>query len=198
MKNKYDVFLSGNLVNLIILELKHAQKSEWYKWLNSKSLTKYTKQGYFPNTKEKQIKYFIDSIIKKKDFNKKIPDNQKLQLGIVDKNNSKLVGVISLFRFDYFSRCCEISILINYKNLNNSMKIYKEAQDLMIDHAFNKMNFRRIQTTTFSKELSNLAIRLFDFELEGIQKEREYVDGKYHDSYLLGLLKKKQRFKTFI
>ena len=79
MKNKYDVFLSGNLVNLIILELKHAQKSEWYKWLNSKSLTKYTKQGYFPNTKEKQIKYFIDSIIKKKDFNKKIPDNQKLQ-----------------------------------------------------------------------------------------------------------------------
>ena len=70
------------------------------------------------------------------------------------------------------------------------MKVYKEAQDLMLKHAFFKMNFRRIQTTTFSKELSNLAIKLFGFKLEGIQKEREYVNGQYHDLYLLGLLKK--------
>lgn len=52
------------------------------------------------------------------------------------------------------------------------------------------MNFRRIQTTTFSKELAILANKLFNFKIEGIQKEREYVNGKYHDSYLLGLLKK--------
>ena len=94
-----------------------------------------------------------------------------------------------MFRFDYFSRCCEISILINFEKLNNSMKVYKEAQDLLIKHAFFKMNFRRIQTSTFSSELSDLAIRLFGFKLEGIQKEREYVNGKYHDLYLLGLLK---------
>ena len=57
MKNRYDVFLSGNSVNLIILELKKAKKSERYMWLNSKSLMRYTKQGYFPNTKEKKFRF---------------------------------------------------------------------------------------------------------------------------------------------
>ena len=171
---KHDVFLNGKTVDLVVLELKHVKKTDWYKWLNNQKLTTYTKQGYFPNTKEKQLKYFLDNLHKKKELNKK---------------TNKFVGVISLFRFDYFSRCCEISILINFEKLNNSMKVYKEAQDLLIKHAFFKMNFRRIQTSTFSSELSDLAIRLFGFKLEGIQKEREYVNGKYHDLYLLGLLK---------
>tara|TARA_B100000965_G_C19587580_1_gene756492 strand:- start:880 stop:1461 length:582 start_codon:yes stop_codon:yes gene_type:complete len=186
---KHDVFLNGKTVDLVVLELKHVKKTDWYKWLNNQKLTTYTKQGYFPNTKEKQLKYFLDNLHKKKELNKKFSEDKKLQLGIINKKTNKFVGVISLFRFDYFSRCCEISILINFEKLNNSMKVYKEAQDLLIKHAFFKMNFRRIQTSTFSSELSDLAIRLFGFKLEGIQKEREYVNGKYHDLYLLGLLK---------
>ena len=186
---KHDVFLNGKTVDLVVLELKHVKKTDWYKWLNNQKLTTYTKQGYFPNTKEKQLKYFLDNLHKKKELNKKFSEDKKLQLGIINKKTNKFVGVISLFRFDYFSRCCEISILINFEKLNNSMKVYKKAQDLLIKHAFFKMNFRRIQTSTFSSELSDLAIRLFGFKLEGIQKEREYVNGKYHDLYLLGLLK---------
>ena len=109
---KHDVFLNGKTVDLVVLELKHVKKTDWYKWLNNQKLTTYTKQGYFPNTKEKQIKYFLDNVQKKKDLNKKIDDDKKLQLGIFDKKMKKLVGVISLFRFDYFAKCCEISILI--------------------------------------------------------------------------------------
>ena len=187
---KYDAFLVGKSVDLIVLEMKHVKNTDWYKWLNNQKLTTFTKQGYFPNTKQKQTKYFLENIKKKKEINKKVGEDKKLQLGIINKKNKKFVGVISLFRFDYFSRCCEVSILINFEKLQNSIKVYKEAQDLMLKHAFYKMNFRRIQTTTFSQELSNLAIRLFGFKLEGIQKEREYVNGKYHDLYLLGLLKK--------
>jgi RimJ/RimL family protein N-acetyltransferase len=189
-KNKEDIFLSGKKVDLIVLKLKHAKNTDWYKWFNDQALTLYTKQGHFPNTKEKQIKYLLDFVVKKKDLEKKINENQKLQLGIVKKNKNKLLGVISLYRFDYSARCCEISIFINYKKLKESLSVYKEAQNLLINHAFNKMNFRRIQTTTFSKELAILANKLFNFKIEGIQKEREYVKGKYHDSYLLGLLKK--------
>lgn len=186
----HDIFLNGKLVDLIVLEIKHVKKTDWYKWLNNQKLTRFTKQGYFPNTKKKQLKYFLDNLHNKKELNKKIDEDKKLQLGILNKKTNEFVGVISLFRFDYFSRCCEISILINFENLNDSMKIYKEAQDLLIQHAFYKMNFRRIQTTTFSKELSDLAIRLFGFKLEGTQKEREYINGEYHDLFLLGLLRK--------
>ena len=57
---KHDKFLIGKNVDLIVLELKHAKKTDWYKWLNNQKLTIYTKQGYFPNSKQKQIKYFLD------------------------------------------------------------------------------------------------------------------------------------------
>ncbi len=187
---KIDIFLSGKIVDLIVLDKSHVKKTEWYKWMNNQRLTKFTRSGFFPNTQKKQIKYLIDNVINKKNFNKKFDEDKRLQLGILRKKNKKLVGVISLFRFDYFSKVCDISILIDFVKLRDSMKIYKEAQDLMIKHAFYKMNFRRIQAGTFSKNLSDLAIRLFGFELEGIQKEKEYVDGKYHDNYLLALLKK--------
>ena len=53
---KHDVFLNGKTVDLVVLELKHVKKTDWYKWLNNQKLTTYTKQGYFPNTKEKQLK----------------------------------------------------------------------------------------------------------------------------------------------
>ena len=56
---KHDVFLIGKDVDLIVLELKHVKKTDWYKWLNNQKLTTYTKQGYFPNTKHKQLKYFF-------------------------------------------------------------------------------------------------------------------------------------------
>jgi len=53
-----DVFLPGKNVDLIILEMKHVKKTDWYKWLNNAKLTQFTKQGYFPNTKKKLSKYF--------------------------------------------------------------------------------------------------------------------------------------------
>ena len=48
----HDIFLNGKLVDLIVLEIKHVKKTDWYKWLNNQKLTRFTKQGYFPNTKK--------------------------------------------------------------------------------------------------------------------------------------------------
>ena len=63
---KYDAFLVGKSVDLIVLEMKHVKNTDWYKWLNNQKLTTFTKQGYFPNTKQKQTKYFLDNIQKKR------------------------------------------------------------------------------------------------------------------------------------
>ena len=48
---KYDAFLVGKSVDLIVLEMKHVKNTDWYKWLNNQKLTTFTIQVYLPNTK---------------------------------------------------------------------------------------------------------------------------------------------------
>ena len=103
---KHDVFLNGKTVDLVVLELKHVKKTDWYKWLNNQKLTTYTKQGYFPNTKEKQLKYFLDNLHKKKELNKKFSEDKKLQLGIINK---------TLHQVDEY---------VKISDLNNLQKLY--------------------------------------------------------------------------
>ena len=195
MKNNLDIFLKGNLVDLCILDKKILFNSDWYKWFNDQKITKHLEQGVFPNTKQRQLDFFNTFILKKKDFNKKINDEKKIQLGIVLKNKKKILGIISLFRFDYRNRCCEISIVINHQGLKNSLSIFKEAQNLMLDHAFNKMNFHRVQTIVYTEKLAELSRRLFNFKIEGTLRKRIYLDGKYQNAFFLGLLKSEFKYK---
>ena len=53
---KFDIFLKGELVNLVVVNEKIMAKTDWYTWLNDQAITKYTKQGYFPLTKKEEIK----------------------------------------------------------------------------------------------------------------------------------------------
>ena len=70
-KDKFDIFLEGEVVNLVILNEKIAKNSDWYSWLNYKKNTELLQQGRFPNSKEKQLEYFKNNIVKKKRFKKK-------------------------------------------------------------------------------------------------------------------------------
>ena len=69
-KDKFDIFLEGEVVNLVILNEKIAKNSDWYSWLNYKKNTELLQQGRFPNSKEKQLDYF-KKYSKKKRFKKK-------------------------------------------------------------------------------------------------------------------------------
>lgn len=190
-KDKFEIFLEGEIVNLVILNEKIAQNSDWYSWLNYKKNTELLQQGRFPNSKEKQLEYFKKNIVKKKDLKKnRIPNDKKIQLGIVEKHNNKLVGMVTLLDFDYFNRCCGISLIMDLrKKISNRLKVFKESQDLMINHAFFKMNFRRIYTIAFSDNLCKMTERVFGFKREGILREHQFSNGKYVDSYVLGLLR---------
>ena len=64
-KDKFEIFLEGEIVNLVILNEKIAQNSDWYSWLNYKKNTELLQQGRFPNSR-KQLEYFKKNIVKKK------------------------------------------------------------------------------------------------------------------------------------
>ena len=189
-KDKYDIFLESKFVKLVILTNKIAKESDWFSWFNYKKNTELLQLGRFPNTPEKQLEYFKANVVKKKNLNKKVINGQKIQLGIVLKKTNQLVGMVVLLDFDYFNRSCGISLIMDLrKKISNRLNIFKEAQDLMINHAFFKMNLRRIYTTAYSDTLCKFTERVFHFKREGTMREHRFHNGKYVDSYVLGLLK---------
>lgn len=191
-KNKsFDNFLEGNKVNLIILDSNVVKNTDWYSWLNYQKNTELLETGKFPNTIEKQLKYLKTEIISKKKLLSNDKTDKKVQLGIVDKQTNILIGMVSAYNFNYFSRTCYVSVIMDLrKKLKNRLEIFKEAQDLIIEHIFFKMNFRKIYSGTSSEKLSILTEKLWGFKREGVLKEHEFINGKYVDSYLIGLFRK--------
>ena len=191
-KNKsFDTFLEGSKVDLIVLDCKVVKNTDWYTWLNYQKNTELLETGKFPNTIEKQLKYLKTEIISKKELLSNSKTDKKIQLGIVDKHTNILVGMVSAYNFNYFTRTCYVSVIMDLKKkLKNRLETFKEAQDLIIDHIFFKMNFRKIYSGTSSEKLSILTEKLWGFKREGVLKEHEFINGKYVDSYLIGLFRK--------
>ena len=166
---KFDIFLKGNIVNLVRVTKSVVLKTNFYTWLNDQRITKYTKQGYFPISKKDEIEYNKQEVKSKK----------RLQLGVVNKKTNTLIGLVSLYGFDDYDGSCFISALLNINDKNiNSINFFKEAQTLLINHAFKKLNLRRIEAASNTENLCKINQKLFGFKCEGILKERDYVDGK--------------------
>jgi len=187
---KFDPFLEGKLVDLVILDLKIVKKTDWYEWMNHKKNTDLLQTGKFPNTLEDQVLYIKNNLETKKKILSKKKLNKKLQLGIVVKKTNTLIGMVAAYNFNYFNRTCAVSLITDLKKtVDNRLQIFKESQDLIIDHLFFKMNFRKIYSGSLSEDLCKLTERIWGFKREGIRKEHGFVNGKYVDSYDLGLFR---------
>ena len=190
-KIKFDSFLEGKFVDLVLLDEKVVKKTDWYQWMNHKDNTDLLDVGKFPNTINDQLLYLKNNLDSKKTILGKGKISKKLQLGIVVKETNTLVGMVAAYNFNYFTRTCAVALITDLKkNLKNRLQVFKESQDLLIDHLFFKMNFRKIYSGAISEELSKLTERIWGFKREGVQKEHGYVNGKYVDNYILGLFKK--------
>ena len=66
---KFETFITGKYVNLVLLDEKVVKKTDWYTWLNHPENTKMLETGKFPNTLEKQIVYLNSDLASKKRLN---------------------------------------------------------------------------------------------------------------------------------
>lgn len=170
---KYDVFISGQEVNLVVLTEEIAEKSDWYSWLNDAETTKNMQQCYFPSTPQKQLKFFKENIAN---------SISKLQLGIMQKQDNVLIGMISLNSIDYQNRRCEIAGFIGEKKYK-STKYWLEANKLIFKHAVNTLGVRRIYGGSLAKEVSIFYRRMLGFHDEGVHVQEIYKNGTYRDVY---------------
>ena len=176
---KFDVFIKGERVDLVVLTEEIVDKTNWYNWFNDEENTKNMQKHYFPNTKQVQLEYFKNEIES---------NRTKLQLGIVQINKNLFCGIISLNDINYFNRCCEISAIIGEKSSRN-LQYFAEAVKLTCKHAFETLNMNRIYSGTISKEIDELMCRTLGFVHEGVFRQEVYKNGKYQDVYRHALLK---------
>lgn len=175
------IFLEGKNIFLSPLS-KEDILNDYAGWLNNQETTLFMGSGRFPLTID-ALKGYIDSYNSSKDG---------MLLGIFLKKTSrhtKHIGNITLHQIDWRNRHAEIGILIG-DNKSQGKGRATEAICLISEHAFNKLNLRRICTGMVKgNEGSRRAFEKAGFKVEGMLREHFYLNGKYLDCYRMGLLK---------
>lgn len=148
------------------------------KWFNNPELRKFLLQPY-PTTKL-QEKELLEKIIKDKD---------SVVLSIIVKKNKKLIGTVGLHKINKIYRSAIFGIVIgDFENLSRGYGT--EAMEIIIEYGFNVLNLHRIDLMAhdFNRRAID-AYKKVGFIEEGRKRESFYLDGKYHDTILMAILK---------
>lgn len=179
----YDVFISGELMDLCCPSEAAIHEDAWHTWFNDPVTTRYIKQGLYPNTKQDQLD-FLNSVRKNKD---------RLLLLIRPKGLEKVVGVTSLSGIDHVTRSAMSAMVIGDRNYKAKYKelIGIEARSRLLEHAFDKMGLERVsgsQLTDLRKWQSWQV--LFGYRVEGLQREAFRKGQQAHDIFVGSVLLK--------
>lgn len=178
MKTKFDIFITGKLIDLIALNEDLALNSTWYSWFNDEEVTEILSQHYYPNSPERQLQFYRDNILN---------NPSKCQLGVLHKEAQEFIGVISLNDIQHIHRCAEISGGLIAEKKYRNIKFFVEANQLMMAHAFDTLNIYKLWGGSIRKELTDLYCRTLGFSMEGIRRGQIYKNGKQNDVYSIGI-----------
>lgn len=113
----------------------------------------------------------------------------ELVLGIVLKDGDRLIGSTGLHRIDPVNRSAMFGILIGVKELWNQGHGC-EATRLVVRHAFDTLNLHRVCLHVY--EFNPAGKRVYEkigFRQEGVLRQDIWRDGRYWDTYVMGLLR---------
>lgn len=105
------------------------------------------------------------------------------------KNPDNPIGIAAFHRIDWVSRMAIFYIAIADSE-NRSKGYGQETTKLIMDYAFNTLNLNRVQLHVAVENEKAVAVyKKIGFEIEGTLKQAMFREGKYHDFYVMGLLK---------
>lgn len=139
-----------------------------------------------------EVKKYNNKII---EINKKIDEKSnnlstfnKKALSIINKKNV-LVGFITYIQSDYCKNVYSIGITLGKKYWNRGYG--QDSIKTLVKYLFEDLNAKRIQLEVIADNLR--AIRCYKkcgFIKENIKKAAYYIDGRYLDILIMGILKK--------
>jgi RimJ/RimL family protein N-acetyltransferase len=173
MKNPY---LIGKTLYLRPLEREDAPAVAT--WFNDPQV-RHTLQRYQPMTVREEEEFLASAGRGEHD----------LVLGIVLKQDDRLIGATGLHKIDARNRHCAFGIVIGDKD--EWGKGYgREATRLVVDHAFETLNLNRVWLHVY--EYNPRGIRAYEkvgFKREGVLRQDNFRDGRYWDTIVMGILR---------
>lgn len=151
----------------------------YYNWFNDGDVCAFNSHFRFPKTKDELVEYIHE-----------INSNRNnLVFAIIEQRSQTHIGNISLQEINYIDRSAELAFLIGEKEYWG--KGYAaEAAEVLIDHAFNRLNLHRLYCGTADNNIrmQKLAEKL-GFMKEGIRRQALFENGVYHDIIEYGKLR---------
>ncbi len=167
---------------IVLRKLRVSDVLDIYKNLQDKDMVKWTLNIPWPYKKQDAVKW-----IRKTHYG--IKKRKEYSLGIILKNENKLIGAISLMHIDCKNKNAELGYWLGKKYWGKGYMT--EAVKLMLKFAFEKLKLHRIYANLFEKNVaSRRVLEKASFKLEGIMREHKYRYNKWHNELKFGILKK--------
>jgi RimJ/RimL family protein N-acetyltransferase len=113
-----------------------------------------------------------------------------LMFAIERLDERDLIGACGLCYIDWISATAELSLYIGAGLAYIDGTFAPEACRILIAHAFDGLNLRRLWVEVFAFDQAKAALlETLGFVLEGTQREHRFHAGAYHDSLTYGLLR---------
>lgn len=117
------------------------------------------------------------------------PDADWLRLGLVRRDDDRLLGTCTLFDHDRRCRRAEVGYALNRAAWGQGLM--HEALTALLDHGFDAWNLNRVEADVDPRNTASLrALQRLGFRQEGLLRERWIVADEVSDSALLGLLRR--------
>jgi RimJ/RimL family protein N-acetyltransferase len=122
-------------------------------------------------------------------------DAHMILFTVCDRQTDQAIGQTAFHRIDWLGRMAIFYIAIA-ESKNWSKGYGLEATELMVRYAFSTLNLNRLQLHVLCK--NERAVHVYKkagFQIEGTLRKAMYFENKYHDFYVMGLLRDEWQIK---
>lgn len=171
-------FLIGHKIYLRPLEPSDLEGA-YLDWLNDYEVTRFLETGRFPATTD-LLQQYVEHVAR-------APEN--VMLAIVEKATGTHVGNIKLGPIQWIHRRADLGLMVGDKT-RWGHGYGREAVELMLGYAFERLNLNKITLGVFTDNAP--ALNLYEaigFKVEGALRRHLFRDGEYRDKLVMGIFR---------
>ncbi|WP_042224687.1 GNAT family N-acetyltransferase [Oceanobacillus manasiensis] len=101
-------------------------------------------------------------------------------------HSDEKIGYVGLYGINLRHSFAKFAIMIDPEQQGNGYA--EDATRLMVDYSFNQLNLHKLSLDVI--KVNEKAIHIYEkvgFHVEGEQKKHYFVNGSYHDAYMMSL-----------
>lgn len=150
---------------------------EYVRWMNDSEVVKYTESRFYHHTLESTL-----------NFVRSVTNESNYAFAIIDRQTGKHIGNIKIGNINAHHKNADIGLIIGNKDYWGK-GIATEAIRLCTEFAFHELGLHRVWAGVYAPNKGSAkAFEKAGFRLEGCKKEAAWLNGKWLDCLIYGLV----------